>query len=156
MPFDTQREEQWSRRFFLGGLITFLVSVALIVLGSIRSFIPNVQFGKPLRFKAGMPQDFPDKTATYIEDQKVFIVRDGNSFLALSSVCTHLGCTVRTDASGTGFFCPCHGSRYRENGKNYAGPAPKPLAVYELSLGPGGELIVDKRTTLSNRETFRT
>lgn len=148
-------EQIKSRRMFLAGLATFGSSMLLIFMGVFRSFVPNVESGKPLKFKAGMPQDFPDKSATYLEDQKVFIVRNGNGYLALSSVCTHLGCTVRTENGGEGFFCPCHGSHYKVDGTNSAGPAPKPLEAYELSLGPHGELMVDKHNTVDRKEMFK-
>ena len=143
-----------SRRLFLSGLTAFVLTIIAMLVGTLRFLIPNVEYGKPRRFKVGLPSDFPDKTSTYLPDQKVFIVRDGNSFLALSAVCTHLGCTVRKDDTSTGFFCPCHGSRYKGDGTNYAGPAPKPLAAYEVSLGPTGELIVDKRTLVSPSQRF--
>jgi len=74
-------------------------------------------------------------------------------------VCTHLGCTVRVEASlrpdpkdpdarkATQVFelaCPCHGSRYRADGSNLSGPAPGPLPAYRLILAPGdGQLVVD-------------
>lgn len=155
LPNDSNQEATQSRRFFLAGLATFLVSFGLIVVGSVRSLIPNVSSGKPLKFKVGKPEDFADNSATYLEDQKLFIVRKGNAYLALSAVCTHLGCTVRSDADGEGFFCPCHGSRYKSDGKNYAGPAPKPLEAYELTLSPLNELVVDKRSLVSPQEPLR-
>jgi cytochrome b6-f complex iron-sulfur subunit len=148
-------EEVASRRFFLGGVLAFLASAAMIALGAFRYVVPNVQYGKNQRFKVGMPKDFPDKAATYIPDHQVFIVRDGDSFVALTSVCTHLGCSIRTDPDKPGFFCPCHGSRFRPDGTNYAGPAPRPLQAYEISLGNQGELIVDKRTEVSPKEKFQ-
>ncbi len=50
---------------------------------------------------------------------------DGN-YTAFSAVCTHQGCLV--DAGRDSFNCPCHGSVYDREGKNIAGPAPRPLA----------------------------
>ena len=39
--------------------------------------------------------------------------------------------------------CPCHGSRYREDGVNISGPAPGPLASYRASLAPDdGQVVV--------------
>ena len=149
------RDEVRSRRFFLAGLVTFFTSFALVVLGALRFIVPNVQYGKPSRFKVGMPGDFPDKTATYVPDQQIFIVRDGSTYLALSAICTHLGCAVRPDETKPGFFCPCHGSRFGPDGTNVSGPAPKPLEVYEVSMGNAGELIVDKRATASRKDRFR-
>ena len=144
-----------SRRFFLGGAFAFLTSTILIALGAFRFVVPNVLYGKNQRFKAGLPKDFPDKQATYLPEQQVFVVRDGNSFVALSAVCTHLGCTIRTDPDRPGFFCPCHGSHFREDGTNYSGPAPKPLEAYEISMGNQGDLVIDKRTLISPKEKYR-
>ena len=152
---DPSGEQLQSRRFFIGGIAAFLTSVVLMALGAVRYVFPNVEYGKNQRFKAGKPKDFQDKTATYLPDQKVFIVRDGETFLALSAVCTHLGCTVRTDPDHPGFFCPCHGSHFKPDGTNYSGPAPKPLEAYEISLGNLGDLVVDKRTLISPKEKFR-
>lgn len=143
-----------SRRMFLAGMFAFVITIVSIGAGVLRFLIPNVEFGKPKRFKVGMPSDFPDKTATYVADQKIFVIRDGNSYMALSAVCTHLGCTVRNNPTGSGFSCPCHGSVYLPDGTNTAGPAPRPLDAYEVSQGPNGELIVDKRTTVSKTERF--
>ncbi|MDP9240663.1 MAG: Rieske 2Fe-2S domain-containing protein [Actinomycetota bacterium] len=46
-------------------------------------------------------------------------------FVGFSAVCTHAGCTVAW--SGSGFACPCHGSRFDAAGKVTNGPAASPL-----------------------------
>ena len=147
-------EEVTSRRLFIGGVFAFLTSIVLMALGAFRFVVPNVLYGKNQRFKAGSPKDFPDKQATYLPEEQVFIVRDGDAFLALSGVCTHLGCAIRTDPDKPGFFCPCHGSKFKADGKNYAGPAPKPLQAFEISMNNQGELVVDKRTEVSPKEKY--
>ncbi|HLU48470.1 MAG TPA: Rieske (2Fe-2S) protein [Planctomycetota bacterium] len=79
----------------------------------------------------------------------IYVARreDGN-FQALSATCTHLGCRVRPDRSG--YRCPCHGSRYDEDGKNIGGPAPRPLERIPV-VRNGDEIIVD----LANASTGR-
>ena len=125
---------------------------------SLRSLVPNVSYDAPTTVKLGPPNDFPDGMK-FLPDQRLFVFRDGNVFHAISAVCTHLGCTVRAEAlpnpaivKSDGqelkvthrFLCPCHGSKYAGDGKNVAGPAPKPLAWYFLSVSPDdGQLIVD-------------
>jgi len=47
--------------------------------------------------------------------------------VALSPVCTHLGCGVSWDTNQRKFFCPCHGGVYDGDGKVLAGPPPRPL-----------------------------
>ena len=44
---------------------------------------------------------------------------------AFDSKCTHAGCTVAY--KGDTFYCACHGGTYDLDGKNIAGPPPKPL-----------------------------
>ncbi len=55
----------------------------------------------------------------------------------LSSRCTHLGCTVRWDAGGRRFACPCHGSAFDAQGQVLHGPAERPLARYPVGLQDG-------------------
>ena len=62
---------------------------------------------------------------------------------AFSAVCTHLNCTVqyRTDLSH--IWCACHNGHFDLNGKNIAGPPPKPLEQYAVNLR-GDRVVVSK------------
>jgi cytochrome b6-f complex iron-sulfur subunit len=48
-------------------------------------------------------------------------------YLALSAVCTHLGCVVQWQEDKGEFLCPCHGGRFAPSGAVVAGPPPRPL-----------------------------
>lgn len=58
---------------------------------------------------------------------KVVIARQGagteaTDFLALSSVCPHLGCRVHWEGQNDRFFCPCHNGAFDRQGNPTAGP----------------------------------
>jgi nitrite reductase/ring-hydroxylating ferredoxin subunit len=58
---------------------------------------------------------------------KIVIARQGEgsdaeSFLALSSVCPHLGCRVHWESQNDRFFCPCHNGAFDKSGGPIAGP----------------------------------
>ena len=69
----------------------------------------------------------------------IFLSRlDSGHYIGLSTVCTHQGCDVTS--SGSGFRCPCHGSRYDALGKNIRGPARRPLKQFRARRD--GEFVV--------------
>lgn len=74
------------------------------------------------------------------EDPVYLLALDGGGFAALSSICTHRGCTV--DISGQGLACPCHGSQYDREGQVTRGPANRALTRYPVRT-MGDDLIID-------------
>ena len=54
---------------------------------------------------------------------------------AFNAVCTHLQCTVEYRAASQDIFCNCHNGVYDLNGRNIAGPPPRPLEVYQAVKG---------------------
>lgn len=56
----------------------------------------------------------------------LIVLRDGDARLkAFDSKCTHAGCNVAFE--GDRIYCNCHGGTYDLDGKNIAGPPPRPL-----------------------------
>lgn len=123
---------------WVAGGFAFMATAA----GAMRFLVPNVLYEPEQRFKAGLPDDYPDGSVTFLEDERVFLIRRGNTFRCLSSVCTHLGCTV--NRAGEGFHCPCHGSTFDSQGKVTGGPAPRALTWYLVTLAKDERLLVDK------------
>ena len=64
------------------------------------------------------------------------------SVVAVTRICTHLGCTVNLPAEPGGTLnCPCHGSRFQANGQVVTGPALTPLTSYPAVI-QGNQVIV--------------
>jgi Rieske Fe-S protein len=57
-----------------------------------------------------------------------------NQFRAFSATCTHLDCTVQFDDETKRLWCPCHNGWYDLEGRNVAGPPPRPLDTYEVQV----------------------
>jgi cytochrome b6-f complex iron-sulfur subunit len=74
------------------------------------------------------------------EDPVYLLVLDGGGFAAVSSICTHRGCTV--DLGGPGLACPCHGSQYDREGRVMRGPASRALTRYPVTAN-GDELVIE-------------
>ena len=154
------RETGTDRRDFLLKLGSGAGVAAITVQAgaALRSLVQNVSDDSPTTVKLGPPSEFPEGLK-FLPDERVLVFREGNTFHAISAVCTHLGCTVRAEplsnpqtAESDGatiklthrFLCPCHGSEYRGDGSNVAGPAPKPLAWFRLSIAADdGQLVID-------------
>lgn len=68
---------------------------------------------------------------------------EAGSFLVMSPICTHLGCTVpfaneeMQKQDGISFYCPCHGAMYDELGNIVGGPQPRPFDTYNYRIIDG-------------------
>lgn len=145
------------------GLGATLLAIGGQAYALFRSLVPNVLYENPQRFKVGTVDQFSEG-AKFIDDKRIFIFREKNTFHCISATCTHLGCTVKMQRLNqpksvnvrgrvineqAEFACPCHGSKYYGDGTNYAGPAPKPLPHFKLEIAPeDGQLVVDTSQTV--------
>ncbi len=74
----------------------------------------------------------------------VVLGRDAGGVYAMSILCTHQSCKVNVKASGDGLECKCHRSYFDRDGNPTGGPAKRPLPRYEVRVGAGGDIFVDK------------
>ena len=127
---------------FVGwGSMAFASSVAI---AAFHSFLaPKISREPPSTFRAGKIADF-NQPGVYEQhkDKNVWLVHlpDGK-LVALSTICTHLGCSPSAVPQGSGnpgvgaewhggFFCPCHGSTFDLAGRVFRNkPAPDNLEV---------------------------
>jgi menaquinol-cytochrome c reductase iron-sulfur subunit len=148
-------EKQNKRRDFLktaivgiGGVITagFAFPAVAYILGpALQPVASNwIQLGSVLKVEKGIPTLFKTIIQTqtgWITADEEFsayvLTEDGQNFVVLSNVCTHLGCRVRWIPEKNGFFCPCHNGAFAKDGKVTGGPPPQPLFHYENKVENG-------------------
>lgn len=70
---------------------------------------------------------------------------------AISSICTHFGCTVQWDAESNKFNCPCHGSQYDAQGRVVRGPAKRPLALLPVVVKQNQIRLVNRKLEREDR-----
>jgi cytochrome b6-f complex iron-sulfur subunit len=149
-PDDDRRKEPspdlQRRTFFTLGCVGLGAATLGFGSATARYLVPNVLYEPSRRFAIGSPADFPAGSVTFLPDRRLYVFNGADGLFCISAVCTHLGCNVRHVASG--FECPCHGSRYDENGRVISGPAPKALAWYALTLSPRQQLVIDLDQTV--------
>jgi cytochrome b6-f complex iron-sulfur subunit len=81
--------------------------------------------------------------------------QDIKGVAAIYKVCTHLGCIYAWTPTNNRFECPCHGSKYRLDGRRIESPAPRSLDRFKL------EALADDRSTvlataeLDNNDFYR-
>lgn len=127
-----------------------------IILGGIGAAIAGV-FGWPL-FRYLSPVDKGGKEQqvriakqeisvgsahffSYQGRPAVLLQPSAGEFLALSAVCTHLGCIVKWVDDDNEFLCPCHGGRFSPAGQVLGGPPPEALETYAVAL-EGDEILI--------------
>jgi cytochrome b6-f complex iron-sulfur subunit len=142
------------RRFFLWALVgswfaiawtTFVASMAAMTLYTLRFLMPNVLSEPPSKVKVGFQDTYDDgKVVERYKDQNMWIIKADGKIYALSTTCTHLGCTPNWLEKEAKFKCPCHGSGFYMSGINFEGPAPRPLERWGISVGDDGQIVVDK------------
>ena len=61
---------------------------------------------------------------------------------AVYKVCTHLGCIYAWNSANERFECPCHGSKYRLDGRRIEDPAPRTLDRFEIQAVDANDTVL--------------
>jgi cytochrome b6-f complex iron-sulfur subunit len=146
-----------SRRDFLNEISTAALGITGLggTVVTVNYISPNVLFEPPARFRVGVPEDYPVNSVSFLREQQIFIVRSAEGFVAVSAVCTHLGCITQWVEENNLIECPCHGSKFQRDGIKVAGPAPQPLPHFSISLAADGQLVVDKLSVAPRAQVLK-
>ncbi len=93
----------------------------------------RVELGVPTLYKATIKR----QTGWIASEQELsfyVLTENGRDFVAISNVCTHLGCRVRWITDQSQFVCPCHNGVFDRQGTVLAGPPPRPLDRFEIKV----------------------
>jgi len=141
--------EKTGRRRFLSRIwgifgIVALAELAFFTLSMLRPGKKSIRDNPAINIKvAGSVEDFPVSSVTPDRVNKYFLVRSGDGgFLALSLICSHLGCSVLWDKTKNQFVCPCHSSAFDSLGNVINSPAPRALDYFPVII-EGGKVKVD-------------
>jgi len=118
--------------------------LAVLGLTTLASFLyPFYKYFSPRTGEGGAKQlvlskkDLPAgeaKDIVFNNTPGVLINRPDKGLIALSRVCTHLGCLVDYQKDKKRFLCPCHAGIYDLSGNIISGPPPKPLQQFPLKV----------------------
>ncbi len=69
-----------------------------------------------------------------LSGQPVMLIRTPKEVIALSAICTHLGCIVDFKKDENVIHCPCHAAAFDIRGNVIKGPATIPLETYPANI----------------------
>jgi Rieske Fe-S protein len=119
---------------------TFLIGCAGVLCpGAITGCQDSGKLAEPTYIKVAQLEDLTQGYNNF-PLQLVALYRDGANVKALSLMCTHQQCPVKPDAQG--FLCPCHGSRFDQDGRVLNGPAEVDLRWLPVKISEAGEVSV--------------
>lgn len=126
-----------NRKDFLKGLMYLMILPFILLLN--RMIKDHKRFGlsnRELRLINNIP-------AGLSISNEVIFYKTNTDLKIYSSRCTHLGCKIN-QIDGNEIVCPCHGSRYNNEGKPVKGPSIKSLQELNFEMDTESNEIVIK------------
>ncbi|MTF40671.1 ubiquinol-cytochrome c reductase iron-sulfur subunit [Cyanobacterium aponinum] len=121
------------RRFFSLTLFSFIFTTFLPVFHKVFAQKTENNF-----YKLGSLTDLEENGFLLNENLEIgavlVILKEDNSLIAIEPTCTHMGCLVEWNKQENLFICPCHNSKFQEDGKVVEGLAISDLPIYQVKI----------------------
>ena len=146
----TLKGDAHKRRDFLKHLLTGgLFGLGAIILYPLISYLkpPKQSEVEESVVLAGKISEIEKGSGKIIKfgNKPVLVIKTPDDKLkAFSATCTHLDCTVQYKTDMGLIWCACHNGKYDLNGRNIAGPPPRPLDEFRIIL-KGDEIYVSRK-----------
>jgi len=125
------------QKVLLGGTVLFVVPSAMQSCSKDDNDEPGTTpppAGSKITIDLSLPENSALNTAGGSKVvQTVLVMNIGGNYGAVSSICTHQGCTVAYVAGAGNIQCGCHGSAFTTTGSVVTGPAASALTSYPVS-----------------------
>jgi menaquinol-cytochrome c reductase iron-sulfur subunit len=155
MSMNSSEDKEINRRDFMkitiagiGGVIAAAIgipAIAYIVGPALKDKTADwIKLGAVNKVELNTPTLFKTTVQTqtgWVSSEEEFsgyvMTENGQDFIVMSNVCTHLGCRVRWIPDKEGFYCPCHNGVFAKDGTVVSGPPPRPLDRFEVKIEDG-------------------
>ena len=137
------------RRHLVNSLLgSGIIATAASIFYPILKFVipPETAESAVMSATAGRVEDIQPNTGKIFQfggDPGLLVRTAEGELRAFSARCPHLNCTVQYDSDQRQIVCACHGGVFDLNGKNIAGPPPKPLVAYNVNVR-ADEVVVSR------------
>lgn len=128
-----------------GGLVGFVAAILYPIFAYLKPpkqgevEVTNVKAGKVSEIERGS-----GKIIKFGTKPVIVIKTPDDEVKAFAATCTHLDCTVQYRRDMELIWCACHNGKYDLNGRNIAGPPPRPLDEFRVVV-QGDEILVSKK-----------
>ncbi|MEQ8672036.1 MAG: Rieske 2Fe-2S domain-containing protein [Aggregatilineales bacterium] len=127
-----------SRREFLyyiwgASIVLLLGEVTAGILWFALPRFKEGEFGGTFRF-SGNDLPIAGSAPVNLPSGRFWMSNTNEGYVSLYAVCTHLGCLPKWVDTNDRFECPCHGSKFEEDGIYIEGPAPRGMDRFVTTL----------------------
>jgi cytochrome b6-f complex iron-sulfur subunit len=150
-------ENKESRREFLNSIWKYLGLIAMLEAVVISLTMMRSRTSKGNERKGGMKPiaslaNVPPGSVIPFRSGRFYLIRlEDGGLMAISMICTHLGCVVNWDMIDNVFKCPCHASSFDKLGNVIKSPATRALNYHRVRV-ENGQVLVDLENFLVRKK----